>query len=125
MRGGAESCCTRSLPQVLQGLRLGLKAVGLWGRPNDVGLKYLCTSMQWDLIGIHSMKIPCLTFLSLVSHNTSSMFCPKSIERVVNLAHVLILQRHLFLACFFNADEETLAANIGDPTNHLLLSISD
>jgi hypothetical protein len=93
--------------------------------PNDMGLKYLCTSMQWDLIGIHSIKIPCLPFLSLVSHNTSSMFCPQSIERVVNLAHVLILQRHLFLACFFNADEETLAANVGDPANYLLLSISD
>jgi len=53
------------------------------------------------------------------------MLCPCTIERVVNLAHVLILQRDLFRACLFKAYKEILAANISDPTNHLLLSISD
>ena len=66
-----------------------------------------------------------MTFLALISHNTSSMLCPCTIERVVNLAHVLILQRDLFRACLFKAYKEILAANISDPTNHLLLSISD
>ena len=37
---------------------------------------------------------------------------------------MLILQRHLLLACLLNADKKILAANVRDPANDILLPIS-
>lgn len=45
VRRRAEGGCTHRLPQMGQSLRLGPKAVGLWGRPDDMGLEDLSTSM--------------------------------------------------------------------------------